>query len=361
MFRPAVDVRVSEPLRDELSWLAGSLGGVRDQRVVRERLTALAARDGEAAGLLLAQLRRPEPLPSDAVLGSPRYADLLAGLDGFVSEPGGRPARRTTPGPSYDAASARSGTGSPSGRPSSSTTQRGSCPTSRSTTYARRPSDCATAWRSRSCSGAGNPSGFAGRSISSPTSSVNARTSPSPGRSCSSWRRGPRLRASRPSSTVASTGSRSRGPWSWRHSSTGSGPRPWPVVNTGRDNHPDAQGEGREQVAVADEVVERDSTRTRDGRRSPATRSGGPRTQRPTRRPPTGCAPTARVRPAPPTPSGVTTRRARRSAWPTPPDRCRARGRRRATGGRRAAAPRARAAPRLRATEEWAARRRAAG
>ncbi len=88
MFRPAVDVRVSEPLRDELSWLAGSLGGVRDRRVVRERLTTLAARDGEAAGLLLAQLRSPEPSPGDAVLGSSRYADLLATLDGFVAEPG---------------------------------------------------------------------------------------------------------------------------------------------------------------------------------------------------------------------------------------------------------------------------------
>jgi CHAD domain-containing protein len=88
MFRPAVDVRVSEPLRDELGWVAGSLGGVRDHRVAQERLTALAARDGEAAGLLLAQLRGPEPSPGDEVLGSQRYADLLSGLEGFVSEPG---------------------------------------------------------------------------------------------------------------------------------------------------------------------------------------------------------------------------------------------------------------------------------
>ena len=98
MFRPAVDVRVSEPLREELSWLAGSLGGARDHGVAQERLTALAARDGEAAGLLLAQLHRPDRSqtddhqhPNDAVLevlGSQRYADLLARLDGFVSEPG---------------------------------------------------------------------------------------------------------------------------------------------------------------------------------------------------------------------------------------------------------------------------------
>ena len=97
MFRPAVDVWVSEPLREDLGWLAGSLGGARDQNVAQERLVALAARDGEAAGLLLAQLRRPDQTHHDdqlrndavlAVLGSPRYADLLSGLDGFVSDPG---------------------------------------------------------------------------------------------------------------------------------------------------------------------------------------------------------------------------------------------------------------------------------
>ena len=75
------------PCGRSCSWLTGSLGGVRDQRVARERLTALAARDGEAAGLLLAQLRGPELSPGDAVLGSPRYADLLSSLDGFVAEP----------------------------------------------------------------------------------------------------------------------------------------------------------------------------------------------------------------------------------------------------------------------------------
>jgi CHAD domain-containing protein len=92
-----VDGRVSEPLRDELGWLAGSWGGIRDQDVAQERLTTLAARDGEAAGLLLAQLRGPELPPTDAlrghdavlaVLGTPRYADLLAGLDRLVSDPG---------------------------------------------------------------------------------------------------------------------------------------------------------------------------------------------------------------------------------------------------------------------------------
>jgi CHAD domain-containing protein len=98
MFRPAVDVRVSEPLRDELGWLAGSLGESRDRNVAQERLTALAARDGEAAGLLLAQLRRADLAPGDdeqrrndavlTVLGSPRYADLLSGVEELASEPG---------------------------------------------------------------------------------------------------------------------------------------------------------------------------------------------------------------------------------------------------------------------------------
>ena len=70
------------------------------------------------------------------------------------------------------------------------------------------------------------------------------------------------------------------------------------------------------------------SIRTRGPGSRAATRSGGPRTLRPTRRPPTGCAPTAPAQPAPPTPSGATTRPARRAAWPSRRDRCRARGRR---------------------------------
>ena len=231
MFRPAVDVRVSEPLREELGWLAGSLGGARDQNVAQERLTALAARDGEAAGLLLAQLRRADPSPGDddqrrnaavlAVLGSPRYADLLSGLDGFVSEPGWTARGDGDAGPFVRRRLRKEWSGSPSGRPWSRATRRDRCPTCRSTTYARRRSDCATGWRSPSCCGFGSRSDFAGRPTSSPTSSENATTSPSPGRSCSSWRRRLRQRASRPSSTGASTGSRSHGQWSWRHSSSG--------------------------------------------------------------------------------------------------------------------------------------------
>ena len=97
MFRPAVDVRLSEPLRDELGWLAAAWGASRDHRVAQDRLTTLAARDGEAAGLLLAQLNAPERSQTDdqhhddavlEVLGSPRYADLLLRLDGFGSGPG---------------------------------------------------------------------------------------------------------------------------------------------------------------------------------------------------------------------------------------------------------------------------------
>ncbi len=108
MFRPLVDVQLSEPLREELKWLAGSLAAARDQSVAQERLTVLAARDGEAAGLLLAQLRRPDlslgddnHRGSDAVqvLGSSRYADLLSGLERFVSEPGWTPRAESGAGP----------------------------------------------------------------------------------------------------------------------------------------------------------------------------------------------------------------------------------------------------------------------
>ena len=96
LFRPAVDVRVTELLRGELTWLARSLGAARDHHVARERMSALAARDGEAASILLGQLQPSDPRLGEerhddavlAVLDSTRYAALLTGLDVFAAEPG---------------------------------------------------------------------------------------------------------------------------------------------------------------------------------------------------------------------------------------------------------------------------------
>ena len=232
MFRPAVDVRVSEPLREELGWLAGSSGGARDQNVAQERLTALAARDGEAAGppagaaapcRPVSRRRRPAPerrcRRSAGRQGSPH---LLSGLDGFGTIRVGRPAAITTPVRSYAVASARSGSGWPSGPSLVESHPPGQMPdvplhdVRKAAKRLRYGLEVAEA-----VCGFGSRSDFADRPTSSPTSSVNATTSPSPGRSCSSWRRRLRPRASRPSSTAASTGSRSHGPWSWRHSSSG--------------------------------------------------------------------------------------------------------------------------------------------
>jgi CHAD domain-containing protein len=93
-FRSLVDPEVSEPLREELRWLARSLGAVRDQEVVRERLTALlhnhADQDPDAA-VLVDQLRSEGQVAgsqeSGAVLDDQRCAELLTALDGFVTDP----------------------------------------------------------------------------------------------------------------------------------------------------------------------------------------------------------------------------------------------------------------------------------
>ena len=37
-FRPLLDRAVTDPIRDELKWIAGELGGARDAEVLRERL-----------------------------------------------------------------------------------------------------------------------------------------------------------------------------------------------------------------------------------------------------------------------------------------------------------------------------------
>jgi CHAD domain-containing protein len=107
-FRPLLDRSVSDPLRDELAWLAGVLGEARDTEVMHERLTAvLDAEPGEtvrggARGRVDADLderyrrAREQAL---AALGSPRYRDLVARLDALVAAPpwtaaARRPARK---------------------------------------------------------------------------------------------------------------------------------------------------------------------------------------------------------------------------------------------------------------------------
>jgi CHAD domain-containing protein len=102
-FRPALRVDVSEPLRDELRWLAGSLGATRDQDVVRERLLTLAREEGVNARALIEGIRAEDWSPRDdtpvlAALDSKRYVDLLDSLDNFVADPPLSPAAESAAG-----------------------------------------------------------------------------------------------------------------------------------------------------------------------------------------------------------------------------------------------------------------------
>ncbi|OFE15655.1 hypothetical protein BA895_22085 [Humibacillus sp. DSM 29435] len=104
-FRPFVDRSVTEPLRDELRWAGGELGGARDHEVVDERLHALLLAERER--LLVGPVRPEGPdvsavsvldetaeedRPSEAAvvadtLDSERYARLLVALDVLVAQP----------------------------------------------------------------------------------------------------------------------------------------------------------------------------------------------------------------------------------------------------------------------------------
>jgi CHAD domain-containing protein len=95
-FRPLLDPEVTDPLRDELKWLAGDLGEVRDTEVMHERLTALVAaepvgavRGGAAARVERALVHRYEDARVEAMraLRSRRYHELLERLDALVTAP----------------------------------------------------------------------------------------------------------------------------------------------------------------------------------------------------------------------------------------------------------------------------------
>ncbi len=111
-YRPLLDRTVSDPLRDELKWLAGILGEVRDAEVMHERLTSVLAEwDGQGSGgdagdRLVARLeeaRRTGQVHVLEVLDGTRYARLLADLEALVADPpwrprAHRPARKVLPG-----------------------------------------------------------------------------------------------------------------------------------------------------------------------------------------------------------------------------------------------------------------------
>ncbi len=100
-FRPLLDAPVTDPLRDELRWLAGVLGAARDAEVLRDRILGLL--DAEPPELVLGPARqkaddllrsrhRNALAAVHEQLDGDRYLDLLDALDGLVSEPPWQPA-----------------------------------------------------------------------------------------------------------------------------------------------------------------------------------------------------------------------------------------------------------------------------
>jgi len=111
-FRPLLDTDWAEPLRDELSWIAGMLGGVRDADVLSERLRHQAADlpEVDAAGFapVLRRLADEREVARSALLAamsSPRYVNLLDRLVAAAQAPvlhpdtAGEPAREVLPPP----------------------------------------------------------------------------------------------------------------------------------------------------------------------------------------------------------------------------------------------------------------------
>ncbi|MFI8005776.1 CHAD domain-containing protein [Streptomyces sp. NPDC086010] len=95
-YRPVLDRTVTDPLRDELKWLAGELGAGRDQEVLDARLRSGVAGlpDTLVLGPVRARLDR-STVAADAgarhrvvdALDSERYLDLLDALDALIGDP----------------------------------------------------------------------------------------------------------------------------------------------------------------------------------------------------------------------------------------------------------------------------------
>ena len=93
-FRSVLDPGWIDPLRRELSWLGGSLGGVRDMDVLGEHLAALvdalSAEDGPQGARLLRRVQVERSASRDRLLAdleSQRYLELLDRLVAAASEP----------------------------------------------------------------------------------------------------------------------------------------------------------------------------------------------------------------------------------------------------------------------------------
>ncbi|WP_406149136.1 CHAD domain-containing protein [Streptomyces sp. NBC_01012] len=105
-YRAILDRSVTDPLRDELKWLAAELGADRDQEVIEERLRS--GLDELPGTLVLGPVSARLTLTSVArrtgsrrrvatVLDADRYLALLDSLDAFVADPPLRPAAGRPP------------------------------------------------------------------------------------------------------------------------------------------------------------------------------------------------------------------------------------------------------------------------
>jgi CHAD domain-containing protein len=111
-FRPLLDEEVTEPLREEMRWIAGVLGEARDAEVMHARLRDLV--DEQPREMVLGPVRRrvdtklgraykDAHAASLEAMGTARYFTLLDDLDALVDDPpwtplAQRPAREVLPG-----------------------------------------------------------------------------------------------------------------------------------------------------------------------------------------------------------------------------------------------------------------------
>lgn len=112
-FRGLFDRTITDPLREELKWYAGELGGARDAEVVMARLTSALedvspdAIEGPVADRLTSELQRAHHRAHGAAvaaLNSPRYVALQQSLIRLLTDPplgaeALRPAREVLPAP----------------------------------------------------------------------------------------------------------------------------------------------------------------------------------------------------------------------------------------------------------------------
>ncbi|GAA1535161.1 CYTH and CHAD domain-containing protein [Kribbella lupini] len=95
-YRPVVDREVGDPIRDELKWFAGELGGARDAEVLREHFLVAVSEQpqelvmGRVAGYIDDHLRgvyKQARVQALEALESERYFRLLDTLDELVASP----------------------------------------------------------------------------------------------------------------------------------------------------------------------------------------------------------------------------------------------------------------------------------